>query len=286
MKSIFEPLLHANAKAFAILGGVLFVGMLGWGGYTEYAASRDAKRAAEEAARRSDESIPTFEEAEPIGLLAYVKSQTETGTEDAHLPIDLFRCPIDSEGNPVRPGTTITIQPQPEPDAETEALNQDIQDLFERAQTSPSGDGNRLGPGPGGNRPPRQPRNHELSYGGYFKRTDGTLAALVTDKGTGQTSFVKDGDEVAGATIVGSDGDKLRVRLADGTEHDLVRGGEPLVTGQIPPPPGETQAQSRQGRRLPTEDEIKEIEKRDPELAQRIRNAIRRRNERQQKGNP
>ncbi len=283
MKSIFEPLLHANAKAFAVLCGILFVGMLGWGAYTEHAAARDAAKAAEEAVRRSGESMPVFEETEPIGLLAYVDSQTATGTEDAHLPVDLFRPPIDSEGNPVREGTTLGVQPAGNP-ANQEDVPQEVQDLFQLAQ----GPRRPVGPGggPGGNwggGGQRQPRDRELRYGGVFKRTDGTLAAWVSDSGTGKGGFVKPGDEIGGATVLGGDTDSLRIRLQDGTEKELTRGGEPVVIGQVAPPPGEKQNQ--RVRRMPTEAEIQEIEKRDPELAQRIRDAIRRRNERQQNGN-
>lgn len=292
MKSIFEPLLHANAKAFAILAALLFAGMLGWGAYTEYAARRDAAAAAAEAARRSDAPLPEFPAAEPIGLLAYVDSQTATGTEDAHLPVDLFRPPVDSEGHPTRPGITLPVvassdQPAVAQGAETE-VPKEIEDLFQQAQTG-GGGGGGFGPWSGGGvggggGQPRPRRNHELQYGGVFKRTDGTLAAWVSDKGTGKGGFVKEGDEIGGATILGGDTDKLRIRLPDGTETDLVRGGESVVTTPMPPEPGEEGRQRQRMRRLPTESEIKEIEKRDPELAKRIRDAIRRHNERQAKG--
>lgn len=284
MKSIFEPLLHANAKAFAILGGVLFAGMLGWGGYTEYAARRDAEAAAQEAARRSEASLPVFPAPEPIGLLAYAESQTATGTEDAHLPVDLFRCPVDAEGNPVRPGATPVPLDGPA----------EVQDLFDRARPNrPPGGGNWGGNwggnggngGNGGERPQRPPRNHELSYGGVFER-DGVLAAWVYDRGEGKGMFVREGDVIGGATILGGNTKSLRIRLEDGTERELVRGGESVVTGTYPPEPAaEDASRQRRARRMPTEDEIREIEQRDPDLARRIREAVRRHNERQRNGN-
>ena len=264
--------------------------MLGWGAYTEHTAARDAARAAAEAARRGDESMPVFEDTEPIGLLAYVDSQTATGTEDAHFPVDLFRPPLDSNGNPVRPGVTVSAQPQ--------ANAQDGNggpDLFQFGQ-GPRRPGGGFGPGGWGNNggnggnggAAAQPRDRELRYGGVFKRSDGTLAAWVSDSGTRTGGFVKEGDEIGGATIIGGDTDTLRVRLADGSEVEMSRGGDPVVVGQVAPPPQNTGAagQNQQRvRRMPTEAEIQEIEKRDPDLARRIREAIRRRNERQQNGN-
>lgn len=286
MKSLLNSLVHANAKAFAIFCAVLFVGMLGWGAYTEYDARCQEALAKEAAERRSKAPLPTFSETQPLGLLAYVESQTATGTEDAHLPVDLFRCPVDASGNVVRT-TTNTVVATPAP---VEDVPQDVADLIQIAEDNGNTFGWTRTPGPGGTfvQGPARPqpiRNHELVYNGVFKRTDGTVVAMVTDKGTKEHKFVKEGDEFGGATIIGGDVDKLRLRLEDGTECDLVRGGEPVVTGQIPPPPGQQQQPQRQRvRRLPTESEIRELEKKDPELAQRIRDAIRRHNERQEKG--
>ena len=287
MKSIFEPLLHANAKAFAALCAVLFVGMLGWGVYTEHAAARDAARAAEEAARRGDESMPVFEETKPIGLLAYVDSQTATGTEDAHFPVDLFRPPIDENGNPVRPGVTVAAQPQVNENGGPNLFQFGPGARRPGGGFGPGGWGNNGGNGGNGGAA-AQPRDRELRYGGVFKKSDGTLAAWVNDSETGKGGFVKEGEEIGGATIVGGDTDTLRVRLADGSEVEMSRGGDPVVVGQVAPRPQSTGAagQNQQRvRRMPTEAEIQEIEKRDPDLARRIREAIRRRNERQQNGN-
>lgn len=286
MKSLFEPLLHANAKAFAILFAGVFIGMLGWGGYTEYAARQADARAQEEASRRSEAPLPTFAEPAPIGLLAYVDSQTATGTEDAHLPIDLFRCPLDEHGNVVRPGAQPTPQDTATEPAPETPISHDVEALMDDAENQQliswsGGTHSPSSPNAWSSQPPPTPRNHELVYQGVFQKTDGSLAAFVSDKGTGEGRFISPGDSFAGATIVSGDTQKLRLRLADGSEHDLLRGGEPVITGQIPPPPGAQRPRQRQ-RRLPTESEIKEIEKRNPDLARRLREAIRRQNEQQQ----
>lgn len=287
MKSIFEPLLHANARAFAILGGVLFLAMLGWSVYAEYSASRQPGQGEESP---SHTEAPDFPAHEPLGILAYVESQTAPGSESSHLPVDLFRPPVDDEGNPVRPGTTLHLQKPEESGAKTaeggEEVPEEVAKLVEEAQKKlGTGDGGKNGGGGwkfgGGGRPGTAGTpDRTLRYAGVFKRSDGALAAWVADS-AGGGSFVTPGAEIAGATILdGSDLEHVRVRLADGTEATLERGGEPVVVehgkpGQ--PAVGKSGGGGGDGnrpRRMPTEEEIAEIEKRDPELARRIRQAI------------
>ena len=94
----------------------------------------------------------------------------------------------------------------------------------------------------------------------------------------GGGSFVTPGAEIAGATILdGSDLEHVRIRLADGTEATLERGGAPVVVEHGKPGEpavGKGDGGGNRPRRMPTEEEIAEIEKRDPELARRIRQAI------------
>ena len=287
MKSIFEPLLHANARAFAILGGVLFLAMLGWSLYAEYSASRPTGRGEESPSPAAD--APAFPAHEPLGILAYIDSQTAPGSESSHLPVDLFRPPVDDEGNPVRPGTTLHLQKPEESGASPaeggEEIPAEVAQLIEEAQKKlDAGGGGKGGgggwrPGGGGRPGTAGTPDRTLRYAGVFKRSDGTLAAWVADS-AGGGSFVTPGAEIAGATILdGSDLEHVRIRLADGTEATLERGGEPVVV--VHGKPGEPAVGGGGGggggtrpRRMPTEEEIAEIEKRDPELARRIRQAI------------
>ena len=300
MKSIFEPLLHANARAFAVLGGLAFLAMVAWSGYAEYSAARQARLDAEESQRRGEAFLPEFPAIEPLGILAYVDSQTAPGTEANHLPVDLFRPPVDDQGNPVRPGTTLHLQ-KPDEGGNTgdEQVPEEVAKLLDQAASQQGGGGTGGRPGggrwqgPGGRRPGTPGTagkpDRTLRYAGVFKRSDGTLAAWIADS-DGGGSFVTPGATVAGATILDQgDTDRVRIHLPDGSEAVLKRGGEPVVVEQgTPAQPavgdggngqggGNDQGAGKRQRRLPTEEEIAEIEKRDPELARRIREAMQRR---------
>ena len=286
MKSIFEPLLHANARVFAVLGGILFLAMLGWSLYAEYEASRQAGRDAEASAQVPPP--PSFPPHERLGILDYIETQTAPGSEANHLPVDLFRPPVDDEGNPVRPGTTLHLQKTEGGNAAStggQDVPEEIAKLVEEAQQNMGGNGGGRPGGrwPGGGGPGRPGSagtpDRTLRYAGVFKRSDGTLAAWVSDS-AGGGSFATPGAEVAGATILdGGDTDHLRIRLPDGTEATLERGGEPVIVeaGKPAQPGTDDGSNRRRQRRMPTEEEIAEIAKRDPELANRIREAIKRR---------
>ncbi len=299
MKSAFEPLLRANAKAFAIVAGAVFVVTLAWATHTEIAASRTASRPSDDSSRPAPP--PSFPEHEPLGILAYVEGQLSPGADGSHLPVDPFCPPVDANGNPVREGTTLVI-PRPKPTTENDGdVEDEIATLMAQAQrggdyfgTGDNGggswgsrghwNGGGNGRGNGLSRGPTPPRT--IRYAGVFRRSDGTTAAWVSlsgGSGGAAGSFGSLGDVVEGAPILGGDTDSLRVRLPNGTEQTLTRGGDAV---EVRPGTGtgggaEDRQTSGSGRRMPTEEEIREIEARDPELGRRIREAMERHRRRQ-----
>lgn len=292
MQQLWNWLMRADAKALFIACLLALVAMLGWRGYVEYDAYRDAAAAAE--AVKVPPKLPDFPPYQGFGILEYVAEQSRD--DNRALPVDLFRPSLDAMVSNLvteiltNPEFVVEQPPAAPVPAERPTLRPGEENLFELVQRP---DGQWV-------RRTRQQPAPELTYNGVFRRTDGRIAAWISERNSRTTKFYGEGDDVFGAKLKSVDTDAITVTMPDGREETMPRGGS--VTLPAPPPVTEevvvqagTDDRSRRGerrgegvfrrggaQRMPTEAEIAAIERANPELAKRIREAIRSRQQRDQ----
>ncbi len=294
MQKIWNWLMHTNARALFLVCLLALLAMLGWRGYVEYDAMRYARAAA--LAIQAPPTLPTFPPYEGMGILAYVEEQVRP--DSRALPVDLFRPSLDSMvSNLVHailtdPSLEVPTEEPATPEGTSEArkptLKPGEENLFEVVQNA-KGEWVRQ---------PRPQPAPQLTYNGVFKRTDERIAAWVTEANSRTTRFYGEGDHLHGATLVRVSTKEIDLLLPDGTVSTLPRGGtlklpapatpaaDAVPVAQTPaaaPAPAagrrRTEGVFRRGgaQRMPTEEEIAAIARANPELAQRIREAIRQR---------
>lgn len=284
--------MRTNAKALFLACLLALLAMVGWRGYVEVEAIREARAAA--SAVQAPPKLPEFPPFAGLGILEYVDEQVRPDTQA--LPVDLFRPSLDSMvSNLVNAILTDPNLVVPSPDTppsppDRPTLRPGEENLFELVQR-PNGEWIRR---------PRQQPAPKLTYNGVFKRTDDRIAVWVTEANSRTTRFYREGDALFGATVARVGTDAIDIRLPDGTVQTLPR-GESLTLPAPAPAPAEEETVVRTSsedaprgmggrrgdgvfrrggaQRVPTEQEMAAIERANPELAQRIREAVRRRQE-------
>lgn len=289
--------MRTDAKSLFLVCLLVLLAMLGWRGYVEFEALRAAMGATDAVQHRA--TLPAFGDYKGLGILEYVEEQARPDTRA--LPVDLFRPTLDSMvsnlvaailNNP----DFVVSQPAAPQDTTKPTLRPGEENLFELVQ-QPSGQWIRR---------VRQQPAPELTYNGVFQRTDGRIAAWITERNSRKTQFYAEGDDVYGAKLKTVTTDEITVLMPGGEERTMPRGGS--VT--LPAPPatteevavqasGEKPRRDRSGggdgvfrrggaQRMPTDAEMDAIARANPDLAKKIRDAVRRRQEQgqQQGANP
>jgi len=225
MKQVWKWIMQLNAKAFCFIAVLLLCATGGWCVYqinTPLESMKDGTG-----------KLPKPPDAWSIGILDFVTSQL--AGDDLSVPITPFWWTIDAiltDPN-VRTNLIAARHGYQNPSVGGVGLVR-----------GPGGGGNnRVGPPGGGSGAgtggPSEPKmvTPKISFLGFFKRSDGNMAAMFSDSSDRSTVFYTPGKKVHGIEILSVDTKEALVRLPDGSETKISIGGPPI---ELPPEPEKT----------------------------------------------
>ena len=231
MKQVWKWVMHLNAKAFCLIAVFFFVATTGWCMYMYMTPPEKIKE--------GSGKLPSPPEPWLIGILDYVDHQL--ADDSLVIPIEPFR--------PTMDGITTAEQLA----AFEQALKDSLagpgggankaagkQDPFKGVR--PPGGGGAAGGSGGGQQVAAVPMvTPKIAFLGFFKRSDGEMAAMFSDSTDNSTVFYEKGKAVHGVEVLRADMKEATVRYPDGSEGKIPIGGavelEPEPAKPRTPPP-------------------------------------------------